>query len=110
LYDIIETECQSDPVKIKNRLEEIENYMDTFMEKNNVWDRKDLFQGLEDVARKKGNFVCLLGGKSTGKSLVLQKFSMQNKENRKVIYIDMRSDYASQHNSWLLVSDKQRRQ
>ena len=107
LYDIIETECQSDPVKIKNRLEEIENYMDTFMEKNNVWDRKDLFQGLEDVARKKGNFVCLLGGKSTGKSLVLQKFSMQNKENRKVIYIDMRSDYASITHGFLSVINKE---
>jgi hypothetical protein len=96
LFDIIEAECQSDPVKINNRLEEIENDMDTFMEKNKVWDRKDLIQGLEDVARKKGNFVCLLGGKNTGKSLVLRKFSEQEEvKNRKVIYVNMRTGYVS---------------
>jgi hypothetical protein len=94
LYDIIETECQSDPQKIDKRLEEIENEMDKFMEQNKVWDRKDLLQGLDDVARKKGNFVCLLGGKSTGKSLVLKEFSTQENKGRSIIYIDMR-EYSS---------------
>jgi hypothetical protein len=106
-FDIIEAECQSDPVKINNRLEEIENDMDTFMEKNKVWDRKNLLQGLEDVARKRGNFVCLLGGKSTGKSLVLRKFSEQEEvKNRKVIYVNMRAGYASITYGFLTVVNK----
>ena len=106
LYDIIEAECQSDEGKIDKRLEEIENEMDKFMEKNKVWDRKDLLRALDDVTRKKGNFVCLLGGKSTGKSLVLEDFSMQKKTKRTIIYVDMRSDYASITYGFLSVISK----
>ena len=95
LYDIIERECESDQSRIDEYLENMESNMDAFMEKNTVWDRKELLRGLDDIARKKGNFVCLLGGKSTGKSLVLKEFSLEKKKNSKVFCIDMRSGYPS---------------
>jgi len=91
LYEIIEKECESDTGRIDERLEEIEIVVDSFIAEKDVWDRKDLLQELEVIARKKGRFVCLLGGKSTGKSLVLTNFSKQQEgKNRMVFYIDMR--------------------
>jgi hypothetical protein len=91
LFEIIEKECESDTGRIDERLEEIETVVDSFIAKKDVWDRKDLLQELEVIARKKGRFVCLLGGKSTGKSLVLTNFSKQQEgKNRMVFYIDMR--------------------
>jgi len=91
LYEIIEKECESDTGRIDERLEEIETVVDSFIAKKDVWDRKDLLQELKVIARKKGRFVCLLGGKSTGKSLVLTNFSKQQEgKNRMVFYIDMR--------------------
>jgi hypothetical protein len=72
LYNIIESERNE--VNIDEYLKIIEMAVDKFMEKNSVWDRKELVGGLEDIARKKGTFACLLGGKSTGKSLVLREF------------------------------------
>jgi predicted AAA+ superfamily ATPase len=90
LFDIIETECQSDPVKINNQLEEIYEQMKKFMKKNNVWDREYLMQSLNMSTDIAGNFVCLLGGKSTGKSLVLKQFSLDQKKNKRIIYVNMR--------------------
>ena len=93
LYDIIESERKN--VNIDKYLENIEVTIDKFMENNSVWDRKELLSELDDITRKRGIFACLLGGKSTGKSLVLRKFSEQEENNRKVIYVDMRSAYGT---------------
>jgi hypothetical protein len=82
-------------VNIDKYLKNIEMTVDKFMEKNSLWDRKDLVGGLEDIARKKGTFACLLESKSTGKSLVLRESSVQEENNKKVIYVDMRSGYGS---------------
>ena len=94
LYDIIESERKN--VNIDKYLENIEEVtIDKFMENNSVWDRKDLFSELDDITRKRGTFACLLGGKSTGKSLVLREFSEQEESNRKVLYVNMRSAYGT---------------
>lgn len=65
-----------------------------------MWDRTELLDCLESVTERNGNFVCLLGGKSTGKSLVLEEFAetkIHRKKNldRNVVHIDMRSAYPS---------------
>ena len=69
--------------------------MNQFMKKNKIWDRSELIDGLNMATETAGNFVCLLGGKSTGKSLVLKKFSLEKKKNRNIFYIDMRTGYPS---------------
>ena len=95
LYDIIEKECESDLDKIDQHLQNIETKMDAFMRENKVWDRSELFLGLDGATRKRGNFACLLGGKSTGKSLVLGEFSRETSPNKEVIYVDMRRGFPS---------------
>ena len=57
--------------------------MNQFMKKNKIWDRSELINGLHMATETAGNFACLLGGKSTGKSLVLKDFSLKKKKNRK---------------------------
>jgi hypothetical protein len=37
-----------------------------------VWDRDELKGAVQDIIARRGEFFCLLGGKSTGKSLVIQ--------------------------------------
>ena len=90
LYDIIEGECESDQSRINEYLQKIFEQMNQFMKKNKVWDRSELIHGLNMATETAGCFACLLGGKSTGKSLVLGELSRNNMMNRKVIYIDMR--------------------
>ena len=60
-----------------------------------MWDQRHFLLELDETIRNKGEFICLLGGKSTGKSMLLKKFSIEKKDNRKVIYIDMRTGYAT---------------
>jgi hypothetical protein len=93
LYNIIESERNE--VSIDEYLKNIEMTVRNFMEKNSVWDRKELVGGLEDIARKKGTFACVLGGKSTGKSLVLKAFAQNETDKRKVVYVNMRNGYPS---------------
>ena len=95
LYDIVSQECECDQGKIDKYLENIFVRMNSFMKKNKVWDRAELMNGLNGATEIDGNFVCLLGGKSTGKSLVLKEFAREEKSNNNVIYIDMRSGYPS---------------
>jgi hypothetical protein len=95
LYEIVKADCQNDSIGIDKYLDAIESMMDVFMDRNEVFNREDLKHGLNEVTRKKGNFACLLGGKSTGKTLVLNEFSRKEVENKKIIYIDLRMGYSS---------------
>jgi hypothetical protein len=67
----------------KNNLLEIIKKANVFMDdQNEVWDRDELKGKIEDIIADRGEFVCLLGGKSTGKTLViryLEKVSLENK-------------------------------
>jgi hypothetical protein len=95
LHHIIESYGGSDPVKANAFYDTMFQTMSDFIYKNTVWDRKELLDGLEDLIKTKGKLVCLLGGKSTGKSFVLKHFSRIEKKNKKVIYINMRGGYSS---------------
>jgi hypothetical protein len=106
LYDIIEKECASDQSRIEEYIRNIFKQMNTFMKANKVWDRAELINGLNMTTETAGNFVCLLGGKSTGKSLVLDEFSRKENGSRNVIYVDMRSGYTSITHGFLSVISK----
>jgi hypothetical protein len=59
----------------KNNLTEIIQKADAFMRnQDEIWDRDDLKDSLESVVAQDNQFVCLLGGKSTGKTLVIRNF------------------------------------
>lgn len=95
LYDIVSQECAFNLNNIDEYLESILDKLDIFMGKNKVFDRAELIDGLENASETTGNFVCLLGGKSTGKSLVLKEFAQEEKSNKNVFYVDMRIGYSS---------------
>ena len=62
-------------LKDKNNLTEIVQKADAFMsDLDIIWDRDDLKDSLKSVFAQDNQFVCLLGGKSTGKSLVIRNF------------------------------------
>jgi hypothetical protein len=45
-----------------------------------VFDREELLSEFRSLVRESGNFVCFLGGKSTGKSLIFQH--LQNPKSK----------------------------
>jgi archaellum biogenesis ATPase FlaH len=93
LYDIVRAHCHDSD----KCLEAIEHKMNDFMEKNEVFNRKDFKNALDEVTNEKGTFSCVLGGKSTGKSLVLRDLCRGEIENKKkkFIYVNLRKGYSS---------------
>jgi hypothetical protein len=61
-----------------------------FIQSNEVWNRNDLTNALEKIVARKGKFVCILGGKDTGKSKVFR--SMEIRYPAKVFRLDLRTD------------------
>jgi len=58
------------------------------MNKRTVWDRYELVGKLQNLIQGRGQFLCLLGGKSTGKSLVFRDLMKRN--SNKVILVNLR--------------------
>ena len=72
----------------KNIANIVENARKFRASKEVVWDREELQATLNEVITDEGRFVCFLGGKSTGKSLILEKLQMDNKDS--VFLLDLR--------------------
>ena len=70
-----------------------------FIMKDEVYDREEILHSIRTLIRDSGNFVCLLGGKSTGKSLIFKHFEdpRNHEKHLSLINIDMRS-YAEKRN------------
>jgi hypothetical protein len=71
----------------------ITNYSSVYMSLNELWDRDELVDHLRCQLKKKGSFTMLLGGKNTGKSMVLKSLAEENNRNTKgpmVLLVDMR--------------------
>ena len=61
-----------------------------FMRSDIVWNRDELKNAISSIIDEgEGVFCCLLGGKSTGKSLVLSKLIKQN-TTRSIVYVNLR--------------------
>ena len=56
-----------------------------------VWDRTDLKKALNDITKGRGVLGCVLGGHSTGKSLVFRDLvrSINTPTSSQVIYVDL---------------------
>jgi hypothetical protein len=75
---------------ITNYLTRIYKASADFIHSNVLWDRKDVMDILEKtVSTETGALMCVLGGKSTGKSFVLNQLESKYPEN--VFIINMRS-------------------
>lgn len=60
------------------------------MDADTLWDRQGLKSSIDRIIKDEGRFICLLGGKSTGKTLLLNKIATANKKN--VFYINLREN------------------
>jgi hypothetical protein len=74
--------------EIAEYLKKIRNSSKQFIKSNIVWDRVELRNILDNILDDEGNFVVLLAGKSTGKSLVLRNLALSRPQN--VFYVDLR--------------------
>jgi hypothetical protein len=86
--------------------DQVGNYLDavkvaarSFIMKDEVFDREEILLNFRSLISKSGNFVCLLGGKSTGKSLIFQHLQnpKHHEKHDSVFIMDMRM-YAEKRN------------
>ena len=89
LYNSALKDANGDIEKLEKNMEQIAKKAKEFIKKKEVWDRAELKVELNDIISEKGGkFVCELGGKDTGKSLVLKGIEKENLT--KVFIVDLR--------------------
>jgi hypothetical protein len=89
INNIALAEAHGNATELKNNLTKIIEKAKIFMaNRDEVWDREELKGAIQDIIADCGKFVCLLGGKSTGKSLVLEYLEKRNMGT--VFIVDLR--------------------
>jgi hypothetical protein len=82
VYNSAVEDVHGDKKELEKYLQDTVKRAQAYMEnQEDIWDRDELKDQLNRIIGTKGNFVCLLGGKSTGKSLVLRHFEEKNLTN-----------------------------
>ena len=82
VYNSAVEDVHGDKKELEKYLQDTVKRAQAYMEnQEDIWDRDELKDQLNRIIGTKGNFVCLLGGKSTGKSLVLRDFEQKNLTN-----------------------------
>ena len=91
IYEAALEDCRGNEIETVKYLNDIKRNAATFICKHdNVWDRKELIDSLNEVQQNtEGDFVCLLGGKNTGKSLLINHVA---KMTNSTIVIDLRTN------------------
>jgi hypothetical protein len=88
IYNICLSNAGGNTTKLNDILKNMRDKAKKFIKSDEVWDRKGLITSIEDIIADDGNFVCILAGKSTGKSLVLR--SIEKKFPAKVFRVNLR--------------------
>ncbi len=83
---------QSKDSSIDEYLSRLSDNKLAWLEKNSFYDRELILQSIKSVIANKGQFVCLLGGKSTGKTLLFDHLTQpeNNFKHNSVIHLNMR--------------------
>ena len=90
MYNIALAEAQGNATECQNKMTDIIKKAGIFMaNRDEVWDRDELKGALLEITAGLGKFGCLLGGKSTGNSLVLRW--LKNNNMGTVFVVDCRS-------------------
>ena len=94
LHNIALAEAHGNATECKNKIAEIIKTAKIFMaNRDEVWDSDELKCALQAIIADRGKLVCLLGGKSTGKSLViryLEKLSLKDRYMGTVFVVNQR--------------------
>ena len=85
IYNVLMEGAVENSAKFDETLEKVVERAKSFIRSKNLWNREKFQCALEDVIKETGEFVCVLGGKNTGKSLVME--NMESLED-KVFVID----------------------
>ena len=88
IFDICSKNAGGDTARLNEDLKRISQKATSYIESDVLWNRDELMSCLHNIVTSKGRFVCLLAGKSTGKSLVLKK--LQDKSPGKVFVVNLR--------------------
>jgi hypothetical protein len=91
----VREECNYEKKTIDKFFDDINFNLKQFMRRRQVFGQNFLKKKLNEISEDKGRFVCLLGGKNTGKSLALNALSRDENESRAVILVSMRSGYSN---------------
>jgi len=80
-------------------LNAIKHNTNSFIAKKEIYDREEILQKVRYVIESSGRFLCLLGGKSTGKSLIFKHFAdpKHRIKHSSFIVVDMRSNAYSKN-------------
>jgi hypothetical protein len=87
-----EADAAAAGVSTEVHLLQIEERREAFFKKDEVYDRAELVNIMEQLVHGKGGFMLLLGNKSVGKSLLLRQLARENKD--KVVLVDARESGA----------------
>ena len=90
LYKVFSTYWNNDSLKFDKNLKNIIEVATKFVESKDLWNREKIKSKLDTIVNGKSNFVCLLAGKSTGKSLIVKYLQDQYKE--KVFVVNLRQN------------------
>ena len=89
IYNVGLNNAVQNAVKFDENLQSIVQRANSFIESNQLWNRDKLISALERIIKTKGGKLsCVLGGKNTGKSLVLKE--MEKRFQEKVLLINLR--------------------
>jgi hypothetical protein len=89
IYNICLKNAGGNTTKLNENLKHMSDKAEEFIQSDEVWNRKELITSVENIIDRKGKFVCLLAGKSTGKSLVLS--TIEKRFPTKVLTVDLRA-------------------
>jgi len=87
IYNMLNEDAVENMSTVKETLQQIVQKARCFMRSNKLWNRDKFQHVLKDIINEEGIFACVLGGKNTGKSFVMEE--MERLEN-KVFLVDLR--------------------
>ena len=87
IYNVLMEDVDEKATTVDATLKQIIKKAKSFMQSNKLWNRDEFQRALKDIFIEKGEFVCVLGGKNTGKSLVMKEMERLKK---KVFVVDLR--------------------
>ena len=73
IYNLLIEDVDENVTTVDETLERIVQKAKSFMQSNKLWNRDKFQCTLKDIFNQKGVFACVLGGKNTGKSFVMQE-------------------------------------
>ena len=87
IYNMLNEDAVENMSTVKETLQQIVQKARCFMRSDKLWNRDKFQRVLKDIINEEGIFACVLGGKNTGKSFVMEEMERLEK---KVFLVDLR--------------------